>query len=155
MTELSSPYVIDGRPAPLSWVVLFLLCALFLYVSYRRLLPQPIPGIPYNKRAGRSLLGDLPELLSYIGRTQEVWPWFGSQVVKHQSPVVQVFARPFSKPWVIVTDHREAQDIFLRRTKEFDRANFVSDAMSGLVPDCESIMPLYSSSWLCTLRTPS
>ncbi|KAH0840575.1 cytochrome P450 monooxygenase [Fonsecaea pedrosoi] len=99
------------------------------------LLPKPIPGIPYNESATRSLLGDIPEMMSYMAKTEEIWPWITEQITKHQSPVVQVFGRPFARPWVIVSDHRESSDILLRRTKEFDRSDFTADVFMGLVPD--------------------
>ncbi|EXJ60823.1 hypothetical protein A1O7_04976 [Cladophialophora yegresii CBS 114405] len=127
--------VIEAKPATTSLVLLVVFCCVFVYFSYRRLLPKPIPGIPYNESATRSILGDVPEMMSYISRTQEVWPWLADQTTKHQSPIVQVWGRPFSKPWVVISDHREAQDILLRRTKEFDRADFTADVFTGLVPD--------------------
>ncbi|OWP04689.1 hypothetical protein B2J93_5708 [Marssonina coronariae] len=102
-----------------------------LYVLYRYLLPKPIPGIPYNKRAIKSLLGDVLPMLKHIGETQELYTWITAQNVKLNSPIIQLFARPFSKPWVIVTDWREAQDILLRRTKEFDRSNFFGDIFTA------------------------
>jgi hypothetical protein len=115
MADHLSPPVIEAKPAVTSLIMLVVVCCIFLYFSYRRLLPKPIPGIPYNKSAARSLLGDVPEMMSYISRTQEIWPWVADQTTKHQSPIVQVWGRPFSKPWVVVSDHREAQDILLRR----------------------------------------
>lgn len=33
-----------------------------LYVLYQIILPKPIPGIPYNKHAAKSLFGDIPEI---------------------------------------------------------------------------------------------
>ena len=110
MAEHVKQLTVDTRPTMTSLISLVVICAIFLYVSYRRLMPKPIPGIPYNKSATRSLFGDVPEIMSYISRTQEIWPWITEQTRKHQSPIVQVFARPFSKPWVVIADHRESQD---------------------------------------------
>jgi hypothetical protein len=36
-----------------------------LFLAYRAALPRPIPGIPCNASAASSLLGDIPEMLSY------------------------------------------------------------------------------------------
>jgi hypothetical protein len=135
MAEHKSIPVLDATTTTLSLVPLVVVCGIFLYVTYLRLLPKPIPGIPYNKSATRSLFGDIPAMMSYMSRTQEIWPWVVEQTINHQSPIVQVFARPFSKPWVVIADHREAQDILLRRTKEFDRADFTADIFTGLIPD--------------------
>ena len=138
MAQSSILHVTDAKPTALSFATFLVACAILLFLIYRRLLPQPIPGIPYNKSAMR-LLGDMPDMMSYIKDTQEVWPWVAEQMTKHQSPVVQVFARPFSKPWVIMADHQESQDVLLRRTKDFDRADFTADVFSGLVPDMHFI----------------
>ncbi|CAL3971619.1 unnamed protein product [Diplocarpon coronariae] len=131
-----------------------------LYVLYRYLLPKPIPGIPYNKRAIKSLLGDVLPMLKHIGETQELYTWITAQNVKLNSPIIQLFARPFSKPWVIVTDWREAQDILLRRTKEFDRSNFFGDIFVGLVPKHHISMKTNDEfkqhrRWLQDLMTPA
>ncbi|KAJ9604857.1 hypothetical protein H2200_010972 [Cladophialophora chaetospira] len=135
MAEHLNQPIIDAKPTTISLISLVVVCAIFLYVSYRKLMPKPIPGIPYNKSATRSLFGDIPEMMSYMSRTQELWPWVVEQTTRHQSPIVQVFARPFSKPWVIISDHRESQDILLRRTKEFDRSDFTIGVFTGLSPD--------------------
>jgi len=106
-----------------------------LYLGYRRALPKPIPGIPHNQGAVKSILGDLPGMLAHMSATDQIFPWMSAQNVKLNSPVVQLFTRPFQKPWVVVTDFKESQDILLRRTKEFDRSDFLGDVFTGLVPD--------------------
>ena len=52
------------------------------------------------------------------------------------SPIVQVFMRPFGKPWVILCDFREARDIQMYRTNDFDRARMLEDMFGVLVPNC-------------------
>lgn len=93
MADFSLLSVAKATPISPSYIALILACALFLFVSYRMLLPKPIPGIPCNEGASRSLFGDLPEIMNYMNKTQELWPWLADQVTKHQSPIVQVFAR--------------------------------------------------------------
>ncbi|KAK3315597.1 cytochrome P450 [Apodospora peruviana] len=105
-----------------------------LYLGYRAVLPKPIPGIPYNHDATSKLLGDMPEMLGYVMRTKRMFCWLTSLTNRHQSPIVQAFIKPMSNPWVVVTDPFESQDILLRRTKEFDRASFFSDVLSGIIP---------------------
>ena len=109
--------------------------ALALYLFYRWAMPSPIPGIPYNKEATKSILGDIPSMVKHVSKTQRVFDWIVQQNVKLNSPIVQIWTRPFSKPWVIVTDFRESQDILMRRTKEFDRSQFFGDIFLGLLPD--------------------
>lgn len=135
MAESSSLPVVGAQPTFVPLLAFAAVALLGLFLSYRWALPKPIPGIPYNASATRSLFGDIPQIMSFMAKTDTMWPWIAQQITEHQSPIVQVFARPFSKPWVLVADYRESQDILLRRTKEFDRANFIGDAFAGVIPD--------------------
>lgn len=114
---------------------IFVALALALYIVYRLLLPRPIPGIPYHKASSKHILGDLPLLSKHERETGEKTSWFASHARKINSPIVQVFANPLTKPWVVLTDFREGQDIMLRRTKEFDRSEHFSNVFLGLLPD--------------------
>lgn len=44
-----------------------------IYWAYRRILPKPIPGIPFNKDAAHKLFGDIPEMMSYVMRTKRIF----------------------------------------------------------------------------------
>ncbi|TQN64805.1 Cytochrome P450 monooxygenase TRI13 [Colletotrichum shisoi] len=88
--------------------------AVALYALYQYLLPKPIAGIPYNPAATQSMLGDIPAML--------------------KNPLFQLFITPFSKPIVVVTDFREAQDLLMRR-KEFDRSDFSIALLGGESPN--------------------
>lgn len=46
---------------------------LVLYLAYRALLPKPLPGIPYNKDAANKLFGDVPEVMSYVKSTKQIY----------------------------------------------------------------------------------
>lgn len=102
----------------------------FLYILYRALLPSPIPGIPFNPEAARSLLGDVPSMMRDERGPMD---WLLDQGRRHRVPICQVFLRPFGKPFVVLSDFREAQDIMLRR-KEWDRSDFSIDILSGQAP---------------------
>ena len=102
-----------------------------LYGLYQWLLPKALPGIAYNPEAIKSLFGDAPEMLHSFHASKDFGAWCARQVENMESPVCQVFIYPFSKPWILVADFREAQDILMRR-KEFDRSTWVSDAMGAL-----------------------
>lgn len=104
-------------------------------VLYRLALPKPLPGIPYNKNAARSILGDLPEVAKFQKETRLFWIWLTQLAERLQAPIAQVFLRPLGRPYVIVTDYREAHDILVHRSKEFDRADFFRDTMGPLTPD--------------------
>ncbi len=129
MLELFSLTFFGFSPPSLLFLATSILAA--LYLTYRRLLPKPLPGIPYNKEATKTLLGPM---VKHMADTQELFNWVAAQNIKLNSPIVQVFGRPFARPWVVVADYREAQDVLLRRTKEFDRSNFFGDVFLGLVP---------------------
>ncbi|PPJ57083.1 hypothetical protein CBER1_00480 [Cercospora berteroae] len=86
------------------------------YIFYQKLLPKPMPGIPYNKTSARRLLGDVPDALAHLAETQEVISFLTKRCIELNSPVVQVFMRPFSKPWVVLVDGRESdffRDLFI------------------------------------------
>lgn len=95
-------------------------------------LPKPIPGIPYNKASAKRISGDGPEMKK-AAMARNVRFWMRDQFAVHNSPIVQLFIRPFGKPNVLVSDFRENQDILMRRTKEFDRSKRSMEAFSGLV----------------------
>lgn len=46
---------------------------LVLWVLYRAALPKPLDGIPYNKDAAGKILGDVPEMMSYVMRTKRIF----------------------------------------------------------------------------------
>ena len=112
---------------------LALVSSTLLYLTYRAALPKPIPGITYHRSAANSLFGDIPSMLKHITSTKEVINWFSDQCVELNSPIVQLFIRPFGRPMVFITDWRESQDILMRR-KEFDRSHFFGEVLLGLLP---------------------
>lgn len=87
------------------------------YVLYRAALPKPIPGIPYNEAAAKHILGDAPGLLEAINKTGTMLDWIVHQLVKQNKPIMQLFLRPLGKPFVIISDFRETQDICVRRSR--------------------------------------
>jgi len=68
-------------------VAVFLLGLCTAYAAYKAALPRPLPGIPYNHDAARSLLGDAPEMVGYIWRTKRVF-------VSHHPPEDHFSAHP-------------------------------------------------------------
>ncbi|GKT46906.1 cytochrome P450 monooxygenase TRI13 [Colletotrichum spaethianum] len=105
--------------------------AIALYALYRYLLPNPIPGIPYNPSALASVFGDIPAMVKNCNGSP--MRWMAAQGHRYSSPIFQLFVTPFGKPSVVVTDFREAQDILMRR-KEFDRSDFSIDLLGGEIP---------------------
>lgn len=83
-----------------------------LYTLYRYLLPKPITGIPYNKEATRSLLGDVSTIQK--DSPGNIFGWIINQSRRH-GLIFQLWLGPSQKPTVIITDFREAQGILMRR----------------------------------------
>ncbi|KAG9234592.1 cytochrome P450 [Amylocarpus encephaloides] len=103
--------------------------AILLYCLRKWLLPKPVPGIAFNPAAIRSLLGDAPNMVKEVSVTGEFRVWCAKQVKKMNSPICQVFIKPFSQPWILLADFRESRDILMRR-KDFDKSSFLSDGMA-------------------------
>ncbi|KAI9163938.1 Steroid 21-hydroxylase [Paramyrothecium foliicola] len=112
-------------------IMALLVVAGSLYICAR---PKPLPGIPYNKDA-LGIFGDLPAVKKHISEHNVFVRWMALQAEKHQSPIIQLFLRPFSSPAVVICDYRETQDILLRRGKVFDRADLQGDLFRPLVPN--------------------
>jgi hypothetical protein len=106
-----------------------------VYLLYQWLLPKPLPGIPYNAEAAKSILGNFPEVREYIKKHKRLRPWLMSQTAKLNSPIVQFWMLPFTRPMVVVSDFQEAQDILVRRSKEFDRGQRSVDIFAGAAGD--------------------
>ena len=123
-----------------------LLYAVFLVLAlgsflYKRIFPRPYPGIPYNNAAANRISGDLPELLEHYKRTKEASSFSFEQCKKLKSPIIQLFLRPFSPPFICLDDPREIEDIMLRRTKEFDRAPSTIAFFKPLIPHATLAQP--------------
>jgi hypothetical protein len=105
-----------------------------LSTLYYFLLPKPLPGIPYNQAAAKSLLGDLPEMLAEAKKPRGLWAWLGDLTRRHNSTLFQIFPRPFSHPVVVVTDWRVGADL-LQRNKVFDKGSMARDIFGVVIPN--------------------
>ncbi|KAK4504608.1 hypothetical protein PRZ48_002569 [Zasmidium cellare] len=108
--------------------------AVALIWLYRAALPKPIPGIPYDEKSAKRLLGDVPDALKHHAETSEMITFLEKKCLELGSPIAQVFVRPFARPWVVLLDSRESQDIMVRRGREFDRSEFFGDLFVSLFP---------------------
>lgn len=93
-------------PAPLILVAIFLAATYWLYAW---LLPKPIPGIPFNAEATRSIFGDVPSMLQHLKTSKTITDWVSSHHKRHNTPIVQIWMSLFQKQWVVIDDFREAQ----------------------------------------------
>ncbi|KAJ8131111.1 hypothetical protein O1611_g2515 [Lasiodiplodia mahajangana] len=116
-----------------SMIIVAIGLALFLYAGYRWALPKPLPGIPYNVEATKSLLGDAPALRREVSKTGDLVAWFLKQNQKAGSPISQIFLQPLGGPYILVSDWRTARDVMLHRTREFDRSSLMYTYFEGLL----------------------
>ncbi len=143
--------------APLYLILLVLLALLSL--AYYLALPRIIPHIPHNRTSAHSILGDLPALLANFKATSENVNWMTQQCVTLNSPLIQLFLWPGAFPLLVLSDHRETEDILIRRTREFDRSDIIARLLGGLVPYATIVMPsheLFKSQrriWANTMST--
>lgn len=102
------PDVLSAVVAPTTIAITStLFCATYLF--YRWLLPTPIPGIPYNPEAIKSVFGDIPSMLKHVQTSKMISDWIQSHTTRHASPIVQLFIDIFGKPVVVISDYRETQ----------------------------------------------
>lgn len=112
-----------------------------LFVLYRWALPKPIPGIPYNEASASRLLGDIPDLIADLKRCGDVFLWFRDQNLRSGSVINQVFTNLFGKPLVIVADAREARDMLINRSVDFDRTDFVRNLLRPIIGQGQITFP--------------
>lgn len=105
----------------MSFFIIFLLTC--LYALYRWLLPKPLPGIPFNPEAVKSIWGDVLELRSDPSGLAK---WCSKQLERHGSPVCQALMGPLSKPVVLVADVGNAREMLMGRS-DFDRSAYIID----------------------------
>lgn len=115
----------------LTFGVIVISCLWIVRASY----PHPYPNIPYNKHAAKRIMGDLPDLLEMGRKTKAPAKFVFGQCHKLASPVVQIFIRPFTRPFIVIDDVREVGDIMANRTKEFDRAPSTIGFLKPFVPN--------------------
>lgn len=104
-------------------------------------LPKLLPGIPYHPDAPRRILGDLPRLVSHAKNSGgQIMDWMSFQCIELDSCVVQLAVKPLGQPLVIVSDHATIEDILVRRTREFDRAQASINFFNLLIPNSTAAM---------------
>ena len=119
-----------------AWLlVTFVLVGGLVWLS-RSAYPRALPGVPYKPESAKRLLGDLPDILTYRRMTKETSETLFRICNEIQSPIAQLFFKPFSRPYVVLNDPREVQDILVRRNREFDRAAATASIFQIVLPQC-------------------
>ncbi len=102
--------------------------AYFLY----RLYPVPSPGIPYNPVSAGRMLGDAVDVKKGVDEPSSA---FFSIPQRLGSPIAQMLITSFTpKPVILIDDIREAEDILIRRNREFDRSKLTTVFFDTLLP---------------------
>lgn len=102
------------------------------YATYRAAIPKPLPGIPYHAKTAQKPLGHAPDMVAHMNKSGDLYKWLNMRGAELDSPIFQLFYRPFCRPDVMLVDPRESQDILLRRAKDFDRSQFFMGGFEGL-----------------------
>lgn len=110
-----------------------------LFQVYRLAYPRPYPNIPYHCASSKRLWGDVPDLLSSVKTSQDPAGFLFQQCRNLNSPVVQLFLKPFAKPAIFIEDVREVKDILSTRTREFDRSPKSQRTFRPLLPHCSLV----------------
>ncbi|KAG6355011.1 hypothetical protein INS49_004092 [Diaporthe citri] len=89
-----------------------------LYLAYRWALPKPIPGIPYDEAASKSVLGNVPEMLRFAKDNDgNIVPWFFKKLTEKNAPMVQVWIKPLQPPAVVICDYMEIEELMVPEPK--------------------------------------
>ena len=110
-----------------------------LFKVYRLAYPRPYPNIPYHFASSKRLWGDVPGLLHSVKTSQDPAGFLFQQCRNLNSPVVQLFLKPFAKPAIFIDDVREVKDILSKRTSEFDRSPKSQRTFRPLLPHCSLV----------------
>lgn len=116
-------------------IVIFGAMVALVYTVYLMAFPKPIPGIPYNKQSAKRLLGDIPEFGALQNAGYTARQFWSDLAMTHKSPITQCFLGPFTKPSVVISDFREAQDLMVRRGKDLGRGRLNREAWYGIIPE--------------------
>lgn len=103
----TSQFAADMPFPPASTALLLTVVIGLVYAIYRASIPKPIPGIPHNPDAARKPFGDIPAAMKWHADNSELATFFQAKVKELDSPITQMFMRPFGRPWVVIADSRE------------------------------------------------
>ena len=99
--------MVSTSPSETTLAVVVGLALLLGFTLWRAALPQPLPGIPYSRKSAKRILGDLPDMTRLKDSEGGFLAFMGSRCEELRSPIVQVFVKPMSRPFIVVRDSRE------------------------------------------------
>jgi hypothetical protein len=104
------------------WLTLGISALFSPVILFAVLKPKPLPGIPRNTQWYHPILGDLPAFLAWLSKEASPSTFLQAQADK-LGPVCQVIIG--TRRMIVITDVQEIEDIFIRRSKTFDRSKEV------------------------------
>ncbi|KAG5933059.1 hypothetical protein E4U59_007097 [Claviceps monticola] len=106
-------------------MVIVLLSTVFLAVMYtwHRAYPRPYEDIPYSTQSARRLLGDISDIIQLVRDGNDPENSIADRCRRLNSPIVQLFFEPFSRPLIFLDDTAAVSNIVCTRTKELNRAS--------------------------------
>ncbi|KAK0708046.1 cytochrome P450 [Lasiosphaeris hirsuta] len=120
--------------APSVYLVAPLAVISFVGWFYWKLFPTPLPGIPYTVSSLNRVMGDALGIKENARVSRESSAGIFAIGRKLGSPIAQVLITSFSASLVIVDDPREAEDILIRRNREFDRSPLTTKLFKPMLP---------------------
>ncbi|GAB1316313.1 hypothetical protein MFIFM68171_06523 [Madurella fahalii] len=115
------------------WLAGMVVSSLLGYV-YWGLFPVPLPGIPYDVKSSKRLLGDLNQIKEQGRLSREITEGMFAVARRLRSPIAQLLGTAWSRKIVVVDDAREAEDILTRRHQDFDRSMVTSQFFIPMFP---------------------
>ncbi|KAF7536299.1 hypothetical protein G7054_g4635 [Neopestalotiopsis clavispora] len=112
-----------------------------VYLLYRRLMPRPLPGIPYDAESAARISGNKPAIRAAYRQHGDFNTYRQELTHKLGWPLVQLFTIPGTRPILYLSDPREMEDIVLRRNKEFDRSSITSVIIGTIMPHSSIVKP--------------
>lgn len=116
-----------------AFAVIFVL--LFYKWLFLKLYPTILEGLPHNVASARRILGDVRDVIALTSKTREQSESMFLINQRANSPIVQLLTPSFGPSTVLIDDPREAEDILMRRGREFDRSSLTRDFYVYFIPN--------------------
>ncbi|KAG6115693.1 hypothetical protein E4U13_002567 [Claviceps humidiphila] len=85
-------------------------------------LPAAVQRHPVQYAVGKTTLGDIPDIIQFVRDGNAPKDFIADRCRRLNSPIIQLFFEPFSRPLIFLDDAAAVSNIVCTRTKELDRA---------------------------------
>ncbi|KAG6235342.1 hypothetical protein E4U25_004961 [Claviceps purpurea] len=134
-------------------MVIVLLSTVFLAVIYawHRAYPRPYEDVPYSTQSERRLLGDIPDIVQFVKDGNAPKDLIADRCRRLNSPIIQLFFEPFSRPLIFLDDTAAVSNIVCTRSKELNRAPITVRTLLYFFPT-SSILKKTTPEWRAQRR---